>query len=123
MLDNDILKEKGKRHDRLEEAYLRELISIMNLKINDPRLSGVIVTDVLFTPDLKTAKVYFNMPDEHTDIKKVLNGFYKSKGFIKKEINQQINIKYTPDLKFYFDDRENVQTSIDELFDQIASKA
>lgn len=112
----------NKRNLRLSEAYLRELSAILLNRVHDPRLKGVYVTQVQFTPDLKLAKVYFNVSEGRIREAEILDGFEQCRGFIKKEISKEINIKNTPDLKFYYDNLEEEQNRIDQLFDQIEKK-
>ncbi len=49
----------NKRMDRVAEAYQHALSEILCYKIRDPRLVAVSVTNVVFTPDLSLAKIYF----------------------------------------------------------------
>lgn len=112
----------NKRSARLSEAYLKEVANIVHSEIRDPRLSGVYVTQVVFTPDLRLAKVYFNVSGGRLREEEVIQGFERSKGFLKRELNRRINIKYAPDLKFYYDESSEVKAEIDRLFDQIESE-
>ncbi len=116
------MKEKefsGKRTARLSEAYMKELSQMVLYNIRDPRLTGVYITHVLFTPDLRLAKVYFHVDGGRVREKEVIEGFESSKGYIKRELNTRVNIKYAPDIKFYYDDTDEMQEQIDQLFGQI----
>jgi len=109
----------NKRSDRLSEAYLKELSEILRGQVRDPSLSGVYVTHVVFTPDLRLAKVYFNVSGGRVREDEVIQGFERSKGFIKRELSRRVNIKYTPDIKFYYDDSQEVKKRIEQLFEEI----
>lgn len=109
----------GKRLARLSEAYMKELSQLILYSIRDQRLKGVYITHVVFTPDLRLAKAYFHVDGGRVREQEVIDGFESSKGFIKRELNTRVNMKYAPDIKFYYDETDDVQQQIDRLFDQI----
>jgi ribosome-binding factor A len=108
-----------KRMLRVAEAYQKEITQVLHQDVRDPRLNGVMVTHVIFTPDLRLAKVYFDVAGGRVREKEVLLGFEHSKGFLRRELSQRVRIKFTPDLKFYFDDSVEVNKRMDELFQTI----
>ena len=101
---------------RVAEAYQKEITEVLHRDVRDPRLNGVSVTQVIFTPDLRLAKVYFTVSGGRVREKEVLDGFEHSKGFLRRELSQRVRIKFSPDLKFYFDDSVEVNNRMDELF-------
>jgi len=73
-------------------------------KTKDPRLSGVSITDVKMSADLACAYVYFAVTGTgEKRIKEAQNGFKSAKGFFKKKIGTELKLRYTPDLRFYYD--------------------
>jgi ribosome-binding factor A len=73
-------------------------------KTKDPRLSGVSITDVKMNGDLSCAYVYFTVTGaDDKKIKEAQKGFKSAKGFFKKKIGSELKLRYTPDLKFYYD--------------------
>jgi ribosome-binding factor A len=109
----------AKRISKVEEAYLKELAQVLHFNVRDPRLTGVQITNVIFTPDLRLAKVYFNVDGGELRQEEVIKGFEKSKGYLKKEVSTRVRVKYVPDMKFYYDESNQVKEHIDKLFDQI----
>lgn len=109
----------NRRIHRLAEAYQKELTDILHFRVRDPRLSGVFVTNVVFTPDLGLAKVYFDASDGRVREKEIIDGFESSKGYLKRELSSRVNIKYIPDLKFYYDEHAEMKQKIDQLFEKI----
>lgn len=109
----------NKRSERLSEAYLKELSDILHRQVRDPLLTGVTVTKVVFTPDLRLAKVYFNVSGKRVREREVIEGFERSKGFLKRELANRVQMKYSPDIKFYYDDSFEVKKQIDQLFQEI----
>lgn len=107
------------RCDRVSEAYMNELLQILRNEVRDPRLEGAFVTNVVFTPDLRLAKVYFNLSGGRVREKEALKGFDRCKGFLRKTLSDRVRLKFAPDLKFYYDESFEVQEKIDELFEKI----
>ena len=98
------------RADRVG-ALIQETLSLLLKKsIKDPRVQTATITGVKMTTDLKLAKIYFVISDRVSTQEEALAGFQKAKGFIKYTLAQQINMRYMPELVFYYD------TSIDYGF-------
>lgn len=115
-------KTESKRLHRAAEAYQHELAQILLTEVRDPRLSGVWVTRVVFTPDLRLAKIYFNISGGRVREDEVLQGFERSTSFFRHELAQRVQLKYAPELKFYFDESVEMTERMDELFKKIADE-
>lgn len=101
---------------RLCEAYMKELSQIILYNMRDPRLSGVYLTQVGFTPDLRLAKIYFNAAGGRVREAEILEGFESSKGFLRRELSDRVEMKFSPDLKFFYDESAEEKERIDRLF-------
>lgn len=110
---------ESKRLKRVAEAYQQNLMEILQFEVREPRLSGVWITHVIFTPDLRLAKIYFNTHEGKLREDEVIKGFERSKSFLKRELAQRVQLKYAPDLRFYYDESEDVQHRLDEIFKKI----
>ena len=57
------------RAERVNELIKRELVLLLSTGTKDPRLTDVIITDVIVSRDLTSAKVFFSADDEsHNDV-------------------------------------------------------
>ena len=54
------------RADRVNELIKRELTMLLSTGTKDPRLQGVIITDVIVSRDLTSAKVFFSVDEDCT---------------------------------------------------------
>jgi len=113
---------ESKRLQRVSEAYQHELSQILHLDVRNPSLAGVYITNVVFTPDLRLAKIYFNISGGRVREEEVLEGFARSKSYFRRELAQRVQLKYAPDLKFYFDESLEIKERMDELFKEIEDK-
>lgn len=107
------------RQKRVEENYRHALSNIMLFEVDHEDLVGVSVTQVVFTPDLKLAKIYFVTTSGRAGEKKALNGFDKTKNFFRRRLGEESPLKFVPDLRFYYDESEDVRASMDALFKKI----
>ena len=91
------------RIGRINEEIQRELSTLIP-KVKDPRVSGMIsVTAVNTTPDLKYAKVYISLLDKR-DCAQVLKGLKSASGYLRRELGNALQLRYTPELTFIQDD-------------------
>lgn len=114
-------KPESSRPKRVAEAIKNELTILLLQKARDPRLREVTITGVDMTPDLKRAKVYFDIPDGR-EPGQALKGLNRAKGFFRSQIAKQMNMRYTPELVFYHDRYNKESDRLEDLFQQIAEK-
>ena len=84
----------------------------------DPRLAGVAISRVVVTPDLKQAKVYFTLPAGMAS-QPALAAMRRARDYFRSHLAKILNMRYTPDLLFFFDNRNEEVQRIDDLFRQI----
>ena len=92
------------RIGRINEEIQKELSSVIrNLK--DPRVQDTMisVTRVEATPDLRWAKVYVSFLQEEK-AKDALKGLKSASGYLRRELGQRLQLRYTPELQWEQDD-------------------
>ena len=113
------MPQKSNRMNKIDEELKKEISSIISTELKNPHLTGRIsVSKVKTTPDLRYAKVYVTMINEKSK-KENLSILKKSSGFIRSEIAKKINLRYTPELVFEFDESLEYGTRIDEILKNI----
>ena len=107
------------RMNKIDEELKKEISSIISLELKNPNLTGLIsVSKVKTTPDLKYARVYVTMINEKSK-KENLSILKQSSGYIRSAIAKKINLRYTPELVFEFDDSLEYGSRIDEILKDI----
>lgn len=92
------------RIGRINEEIQKELSAkIRTLK--DPRVQDAMIsiTSVDTTGDLRYAKVYVSVLQKER-AREVLKGLKSAGGFLRREIGQKLQLRYTPELVFVEDD-------------------
>lgn len=117
--------QKGKmmsnnRMQKVNEELKKEVSHVISLKLNNSALKkGLIsVTKVDTSPDLRYAKVYVSMINIGNK-KEALKALKKSSGFVRTEIAQKVNLKYTPEIIFEFDESIEYGERIDHILKTI----
>lgn len=102
---------------------MREILSMVLLaKIEDPRLSGVSVTDVKVDRELDYANIYVSALEGQERAEEVLDALKHARGFLRFEISQEIDLRVTPKLRFFWDATPEKAARIDSLLTQWQSE-
>lgn len=109
----------SQRQLRAGELIRHALVEIMREEdINDPDLAGVSVTvsEVRMSPDLKHAICFVEpLGGEHAP--QVIAALNRHAKFLRGRLGRQIDMKFTPDLKFLHDESFDEATRMSRLFD------
>jgi ribosome-binding factor A len=95
--------ELSRRTDQVGEAIRETVAEIVGHGLKDPRIGFVTITRVEVTPDLRQARVLFSVLGDKAQKDKTLAGLQQAAGYIRREIGQRIQIRYTPQLNFQYD--------------------
>jgi len=89
---------------RINDEIQRELGALIP-RLKDPRIHGLIsITRVDTVRDMSSAKVYISVLDDTTDGGDVVKGLIGASGFLRHELSQSLNLRLSPELKFFLDD-------------------
>ena len=95
---------------------IKQILSILLIsKINDPRLTGVSVTDVKVDRELDFANIYVSSLDGAKSSREVIAGLNHARGYLKHEIAQEVDLRVMPRLRFFWDPTPEKADRIDTL--------
>jgi ribosome-binding factor A len=103
------------RSDRVGGLVKETMAELLQKQISDPRLTGVTITGVKMSRDLRIAKIYFATPEGEDAGKRAKEGFERARGFVKRELAQRLGLRYMPDLKFFYDTSIDYSARIEKL--------
>ena len=109
----------SQRQLRAGELMRHALAEILREEdIADPALEGVSVTltEVRMSPDLRHA-VCFVVPLGGAHVAEVVDGLNRHAKFLRGRLGRSIDMKFTPDLKFVYDDTFDEASRMNRLFD------
>ena len=105
------------RAERVNELMRRELVLLLKQETKDPRLKQVVITDVIVSRDLTSAKVFFSVDED--SIKIVASLLDKASGFFRSSLSISLDLRHTPTLSFIYDMTPNTGARIDDLLSRL----
>ena len=105
------------RTERVNELMRRELVLLLKQETKDPRLKQVVITDVIVSRDLTSAKVFFSVDEESNKI--VVSLLNKASGFFRSSLSKTLDLRHTPTLSFIYDTTPNTGARIDDLLSKL----
>jgi ribosome-binding factor A len=115
-------KNEQKRSSRVAEAIRKELALLVIGKVQDPRLHTLTISRVEVNDDMSLAQIYFTVFGGDKEIKEATKGLQRAKGFLRSHIARTLNLRFTPDLLFRYDDRVEKVAELEEIFQEIANE-
>jgi ribosome-binding factor A len=88
---------------RIGERVREELSEILLMQTQDPRVSGVTVTDVKVDRELAFADVYVCAIEGAQRSQEVLEGLNHAQGYLRHELAQRVDLRVFPRLRFHWD--------------------
>ncbi len=91
-----------KRSDRISDLIKVEISNILSFEVKDPRLRGITILEVELSADMKKSFIIYSSNNSFNDLdsKEILEGLQKAKGFIRKRLSTNLNLRRTPEIDF-----------------------
>ena len=105
------------RTERVNELMRRELVLLLKQESKDPRLKQVVITDVIVSRDLTSAKIFFSVDQDSVNIVTPL--LNKASGFFRSSLSKTLDLRHTPTLSFIYDTTPNTGARIDDLLSKL----
>ena len=103
------------RSERIGGLIQKILSEMLKKEIADPRLKMATITEVEVSHDLKLARIYFTVPKGKHKKDAAIKGFNSARGFIKRILAHEMDLKYMPDIKFIYDESLEYGAHIEAL--------
>ena len=107
--------------DRIESSMIKEISYILMTEVKNPLVKFVTVTACKVTSDLSYAKVYVTVLNEENK-KDVIKALNTSKGFIRNELKERMDIRNMPELEFVYDESIAYGNKIEKITEDIHKK-
>lgn len=107
------------RTDRVADEVHRSLSVLVQREMRDPRVGMVTLQHVRVSNDLGWADIYFTVmnqsADEAREAEKVLT---KAAGFLRSRLAAGMATRYTPRLRFHYDEHAEQARRLDSLINE-----
>jgi len=95
---------------------VREIVAAtLEMRVKDPRLGFITVTDARVTPDLRDATIFYTVYGDDEARASTAAALESAKGVLRSEVGRQTGIKHTPSLTFIPDLLPDTARQIDDL--------
>ncbi|MFH2124368.1 MAG: 30S ribosome-binding factor RbfA [Pseudomonadota bacterium] len=115
-------KSEQKRSVRVAEVIRNELSMLLVTKVCDPKLAEVGISRVDLADDLKYARIFFTVPGDKKQQVSAQEGLQRAKGFMRSHLAKVINMRYTPELQFVYDQQIEKVVAMEKLLQEIANE-
>ena len=109
------------RIGRINEEVQRELSELIR-SLKDPRVQTMLsITRVDTTSDLRYAQVYVSVLEEARE-KEAMKGLKSAGGWLRRELGQRLQLRYTPELVFELDDSLKYGAQMYDLLSRLSAQ-
>lgn len=131
------------RTRRISEMVRRELSTLIQRELSDPRITNITVNSVKVSRDLRTADVYISrmndlsltgeqqksgksdqktQPGHSEQQKEIIELLTKAGGYLRHMLSQNVDLRVTPELRFKYDNSIQHGMEISALIDSLVNK-
>lgn len=113
------MKSASHRTLRVAELIQKEIAQYLIHGAKDSRIGFVTVTGVKVTGDLSIARIYFTVYGTEKEKEESTLALNESVKEIRKHLAHELNMRYTPELEFFFDDKLEENLRLEKIFSDI----
>ncbi len=108
------------RTERVGDYLKRELATLLQFEVRDPRIGMVSITDVEVSKDLGHARVYCTVlgKEDKEDATESITALNKASGFMRSQLSKDSSMRTVPQLRFYFDESVGRGAYLEDLIDR-----
>lgn len=110
------------RVERVADLIQAALADILQKEAHDDRFGLVSITDVIVAKDFSSARIYVSVLDE-AKAKETVVALNQAAKFLRYRLAQEIDLRMTPTLKFFYDDTAVRGDRISSLINSALKKA
>ena len=110
------------RSDRVSGLIQEVLSDILKKEIADPRLQMATITGVKMSADLKLASIYYTISGDKKALNAAAQAFNHAHGYIKKKLARQLELRYMPQLRFFYDESFDYGSRIEKLLKTVSTE-
>lgn len=112
------------RTQRVADQIQKELAQLIQLEMKDPRLGMVTVSAVDVSRDMSFADIYVSFlgVDDQEKIDQSLKVLSQAAGFLRSQLARAIKLRFTPQLRFFYDNSLRRGAYLSSLIDEAIAK-
>lgn len=114
----------GRRALRVAELVRARFAEAARRKLDDPKLGGLVVSDVRISPDLSVVDlvVRFAGVDAEPERQKLLSKLRRALPALRRIVLDRLELRRAPELRVHLDQGQEAATRVDELLREIEAE-
>ena len=104
------------RAQRIADRIREELSEMLIQEVQDPRLAGVMVTDITVDRELAYADVYVSALEGSGRASEVIPALDHAAGYLRTELARRVDLRIFPRLRFHWDPTPERADHMEKLF-------
>lgn len=109
-----------KRATRVADVIRNELSILIVQRVRDPHLRDISISRVELSDDLRHAKIYYTSLQGISVQETVKRRLVKARGFMRSHLAKKLNLRFTPELHFWYDETVEKVEEMEKLLADIA---
>lgn len=97
--------------DRIKEV----IATTIEIRVKDPRLGFVTITDVRVTGDLQQASIFYTVLGDADAQSATAAALSSAKGLIRREVGSALGLRITPSIEFFADGLQESASAMNDL--------
>jgi ribosome-binding factor A len=115
------------RSRRVEEQIQRLLADAMRSQLRDPRVAGVVITEVRASRDLSVAWIHYSLLGADARptagaLADVQAGLDRAAGFLRSQLARELSARTVPELRFRYDEAAQRGRDLEQLIDAAVAR-
>jgi ribosome-binding factor A len=106
------------------EGIRKELSSLLEFEVKDPRASGAVVTRVEMNVDLQSGRVFVRLlaGGDIEAQKRLVDALEHAAGMLRREVTQRLGLRRAPELRYAYDDGQDDVSRIETILAEIRAE-
>jgi len=102
---------------------IREIVAAsLEIRVKDPRLGFVTITDVRVTGDLQNASIFYTVLGDENAHDSTAAALKSATGMLRSEVGKALGLRITPTLEFIQDGLQESASALNDLMSEVARK-
>jgi ribosome-binding factor A len=115
------------RSRRVEEQIQRLLSDAIRSQLRDPRVAGVVITEVRASRDLGVAWVHYSLIGADSrpaaeSLADVQAGLDRAAGYLRSQLARELSTRTVPELRFRYDEAAQRGRDLEQLIDDAVAR-
>jgi ribosome-binding factor A len=112
----------SQRPTRVGEQIREDLTELIAREVHDPGIGFITITQVLVTPDLQHARVYYTTLGDQKARRESQRALDRATPFLRRHLGRRLRLRRIPELQFFFDESVERHDRIEQILQELRAE-